>query len=217
MARTQPAAAHVRQRRGQRGHQRMNLPTDRFEHRRRHAAIGNVQHVERTGPHLEQFQREVRRAAVARRGKSHLAWIALGESDEVLHAPYRQRRVRGQQVVHSRNARDGRKVAQRVIARAGIEADVAGKRGGYDEECGAVGCRFRGEVGRDVAGGARAVFDIELAVESFAQLGRKQPRDDVGRSARRKPDQHAHRPWRICGLRERARRVERGAGHQQYG
>jgi hypothetical protein len=66
--------------------------------------------------------------------------------------------------------------------------------------------------GRGVAAGATHVLDDELLAETVGQFLRDEARDDVGRSAGRKPDDDAHLPVRI-----RLRPCRRDAGQQQHG
>jgi hypothetical protein len=48
-----------------------------------------------------------------------------------------------------------------------------------------IGGRFHRDLVADVAGGARAVLDDDLASEHFGRLLREQPREDVARSTGR--------------------------------
>jgi hypothetical protein len=64
----------------------------------------------------------------------------------------------------------------------------------------AVGLRTGDCLGRDVAAGAAAVLDDKALFETLLELGRDQPRNDVGEAASRECDQHGDILRRI-GLR----------------
>jgi hypothetical protein len=51
--------------------------------------------------------------------------------------------------------------------------------------------------GRDVACASDDIVDKELLAEILAQFLRNDARENVGRASRRKPDNQAHRPYRI--------------------
>ena len=76
----------------------------------------------------------------------------------------------------------------------------------------AVGRRPRDRLGGDIGAGA-AFIDDEILVEPRRQPLAEEPRDDVGRAARRKAVDPAHRTGRIIERRRRARqrRSEGGA------
>ena len=61
----------------------------------------------------------------------------------------------------------------------------------------AVGGHARDLTGRGIAARAANVLDKELLAETFGESLGHDARDDVGRTAGRKPDYHAHRPVRI--------------------
>src|SRR5690242_12000609 len=51
------------------------------------------------------------------------------------------------------------------------------------------------------------VLDDHALTQRFTQTGRNRPRDDVGRTARREPDEHTHWLHRVLGLCERHTRA----------
>jgi hypothetical protein len=75
----------------------------------------------------------------------------------------------------------------------------------------AVGGRTRDCFGGDLPLSARPVLDDERLAETLRQPLTNQAREDVGRAASGKADQHAHRPRRI-GLRPGDARQRRQRG-----
>jgi hypothetical protein len=110
-------------------------------------------------------------------------------------------------------ARDRQHVLERIKWQLLVEAGIDGKRGDGAHQYGvAVGVGARGDLGRDVAGRARAVIDDDLLAQSLGKLGAHGARGGVGAATRGEADQHADRLVRILGGGRCERRQHAGEG-----
>ncbi len=144
--------------------------------------------------------RQMRRRAVAGARIVHLAGIGLAVRHELGHGLGRHRCGDHQDVVDVADVRDGREILQRVVRQLGVKRAGDGVARGGEDQCLAVGRRFRDEGGADGAAGAGAVLDDHAAPERGAELGIERARHDVLHAAR---GERHHDARHLLGLRDR--------------
>jgi hypothetical protein len=196
--------------------QRLNLPA---EHGRARWTIAVVRHVHDIHARrvIQHFHREMRRRAGARRSIVELARLRFRERDEFLQVRGLHAGIEHEQVRRRSDERDRREILDRIVP----ELRVCGRRdhvraGSAHREGVPVGRRARRDFGADGAARAAAIVDDHLLAERFGHALADEPRDDVGRSARRKRDDEADRFRRIRLLR-RMRGVRGNAERQRRG
>jgi len=105
-------------------------------------------------------------------------------------------------------------VGHRVVHRR-IDHDI----GRHDQQGVAVGGGSCALTHAEIAAGAADILDIELPSERLGQFLRGEARENVGRTARRVRNDHAHRPRRVglrrCERRQRGRRGRCGGELQK--
>ena len=187
------------------------MAADRGLDRRCSAGERHVDQVEIEGQ-PEQFAAEMRRRADAGTGKAVLAGIVPNELHQFRQRLGRHRRVDHHDIRRNRDQRHGGEILDRIVRHLGVEAGIYDEAGADRHDGVAVRGHARDLAGRGVAARAADVLDEELLAESVGELLRHDARDDVGRTAGGKADDHAHRPARIA-----LRRGCRDAGQQQRG
>jgi hypothetical protein len=127
--------------------------------------------------------------------------------DEVRDCARGNGRVHDERIWRAADQADRRKTGYGVVAELLVERRTDGERcdvAGEDRV--AVGCRAGRDLSADGPSRTAPVIDDDLLAERVAQRGGYDPRDDVGRAARRERHDIAQRPVReivICGLRQR--------------
>ena len=196
-----PALSMMLQRGADRIDEHGDLPGDVIGDRRRAAAIGNVRDVDAADLVLEHFHREMQVRAGARRCILQLAGIGLGIGDDSLEVA-RHRGMHGEYDRRRADLGDGYEILQSVELRLLRHQIVERKdrRGGEQRRIAVrLGPRRLGRTDR--AGGAGLVVDDDLLAEQRRHSRRVLAGEDVGRSARRKRDDHPNDAVRIGSLR----------------
>jgi hypothetical protein len=165
------------------------------------AAIGHVEHLD-AGDVLEQLARQMRRAAVARRGKRQLAGIGLGMVDDLLHRFHRMFGVDRHDQRQLGDEDDRRKILHRVIRQAHVEVrpDTVGGDG-IEQQRVAVGLRLGDVVRGDGAGCAAAVADDDRLAECIGKLAANEAGDEIGRATGRHRHHQRDDPAGVAVLR----------------
>ena len=132
--------------------------------------------------------------------KLYLPGLALISGDELLDGACRNGRVDRERRREGGRERHGLEILERVIGNRVVQGWIDDVAVHGDEDGISVGLRFRGLAGADVAPGPGHVVHVELPAELLRQFLCDQARANIGRTAGRKRDDHAHRPGRI-GLR----------------
>src|SRR5262249_18507345 len=148
----------------------------------------------------QHFTQEMGLRSHATRSKTVFSRIGFDQRDEPFEVARRQRRVDRYDVGRGDRQRDRGEVLVGVELQFGKKRRVHDVGAECNEEGVAVRCRTRRLGGTDIAGRACEVLDIELLAEMLGELLRGEPRENVGRAARREWNDHADRPRRI-GLR----------------
>ena len=172
-------------------------------HGRRRAGEGDMDQVELVGQ-AKQFAAEMRRRTDARACIAVFAGIVPDQLHELRQRLGRDLRVDHHDVGRDRNQGHGREILNRIVRHFCVEAGVHQKTRADCHDGVAVGSDARDLTGRGVAACAADVLDKELLAETVGKFLRHEARDDVGRAARWKAYDHAHRPVRIS-LRQRGR------------
>jgi len=191
------------------------VPGDHCRDRGAAAAERHVNEVE-AERQAELFAGEMRLRACPRRAEAVFAGIGLDELDQLLDRLRRHGGVDGDDGGGRDGEGDGFEVVNRVVGQAREQRRIDHMGAEREQDCVAVGRRFRHLGSADIAGGARDVLDIDLLAELLGKLLRHEPREGVGHPTRRKGHDRAHRPGRI-GLRPCSTRHarERGSGRGQ--
>ncbi len=195
-----------------------DLSADHVLHAERAALVGHVDDLDARHP-LEEFRRQVRRAARTRRSVVKLAGFGARQRDQLGDAARRQRGVHVQAEVHVDDLGDRSEVAHRIDAHPGIQvrvdAEIAQRS---HEQRVAVGGRFCRDFRADHSARAGAVFHDGLPAPKFTEVLGENACDDIGAAACRKGDDDTHRfrrkalPRRLSARCRRAQR--RGQDHQ---
>ncbi len=183
----------------------VHLAGEQIDHRRPSAAIGNVVDLDlRDLPKL--LAGEMDRGAQSGRRKGHLAGLLPGERDQFLGALGRHVRMHHQQQRRHREQRHGGEILPGVVRQlAGEQAGIDHERAVDHADGVAVRRRRRDRLRADLARAAAAIVDHERLPERAFEMRLHQPRQDVGRAARRIRHDHAHRALRIILRRRDAR------------
>jgi hypothetical protein len=96
------------------------LAGEKILHSRRTAFVGDVENVD-TGALLEQFAGDVPVRTVALRGIAERAGLCLGECDQLLNIPGRNRRMNDQNIRDHPRAGNGCEVGVNIVGQLGIE------------------------------------------------------------------------------------------------
>ena len=160
---------------------------DEIGDRLRTALIRHVDELD-AGALREQFGREMRRGADARRGIKHLARLLLGECDQLRDGVHVRCRIDDQHDGGGRDEADRRKILRHVEREIGIDRLIGDVGGRPEKQCVAVIGRVGRIVGRNARTGARLVFDHELLAEELPHAIAEDARRDVGSRARREAD-----------------------------
>ena len=156
------------------------------------------------GELLEQFAGEVAHRAGAGRAVGQLARIGLGVGDELLERLRRHRGVNDDRGGRDREQRDRHKVLDRIVRHLRHGHRVEHHRAGAAEnERVAVGRRARDLGGRDGAGGAALVLDVDGAEQVLHPVG-PLPADHVVHAAGRERHHQLDRPVGITPRRTAA-------------
>jgi hypothetical protein len=165
---------------------------------------------------LQQLDRDVRLAAVARRGEVERAGLRLRKRDQFLDRPRGHVGMDDEHVLHGGDPRDRREILEHVVrelrVHVRIDNQIAVRRG---KKRVAVRGRFCAGFHAEVARGARPVFDYYRLAPDRAELFADKSRHEIGRAAWRERDDHAHgflRPG--LGLGECACK-DKGEGDEQ--
>ncbi len=135
--------------------------------------------------------------------------------DEVLHRLHAERRRDDQDEGVAPDERDRRERAQRIVGRVLLQERHLHHRGiGGDEERVAVGRRLDHRVRGDRAVGAELVLHHEGLSHRLAERVGEDAGDDVGRSARGKVQQDAHRLRRVLLRHRTGARDGQHANHE---
>ena len=132
-----------------------------------------------------------------------LAWMS---ADQFLDRLRRQRRMEREQRRRLDRQRDRFEILDRIERNLIVQGGIDGERRGGKQNGVAIGRRLRRAGHADIAAAAADVLDIELLAKLIGQLQRDQASDDVGRTARRVRNDHAHRSVGIAlghGVRHR--------------
>ena len=168
----------------------------------RGAALVRHMHDVDAGHRLEQFGRQMRRAAEARRAVEELTGLRFGERDEFRHRFRRNIRIDRHQVRHPCDDGDRLDVLDRIVGHVllNILVDRVGARRADDEGV-AVRIGLGDEIGGDVAACARLVLDDELLAVFFRELLRHEAAENVGGAAGGERHDEFHRMVRPrCGF-----------------
>jgi hypothetical protein len=173
---------------------------DEIGHRWRLAAIWNVRKLD-PRHHLKQLAAEMAGRADAAGTHVDLAWVGLGERDELRRGLRRHRRMNHHQTRRGHRIHDRDEVVHEDVVQVLIERIVDGVDRVRHEQRVTVGRRMRRHLGADIVAAARPVLDKERLAELVAEILRHQPPDDVGGATGRSCDQDADWP-RGIGVRE---------------
>jgi len=185
----------------------LDLAAEQIGDRGRCAAIGHVLHLGARHRH-EHFTRQMHRRAVARRRQVHLARIGLHIGDELGDRFRRHVIADRHHIRHAIERRDRRYITDEVELQVGVERGIDVVRRVHQQQRVTIGFGIDHRFGGDVVAGAGLVLDHELLAEPLGEPLADQPRDDIGRSARRISDNPAHRPGRIIQRRGAADRSD---------
>ncbi len=168
------------------------------------ALVGHVHQVD-PGGLLEDFARQVGRAAGARTGVGVLAGLRARQRHQFRHVLGRQA---GGHHQHERQVREQRH-RREGLGRVGmqlVDPGIDGQHAGVGEQQRvAVGIGARHQIGGDLAAGARTVVHHHRGGQLVAQRGRQQARRDVGAAAGGERHDQVDRAFRV-------RRGPRGGG-----
>src|SRR5262247_2973786 len=145
------------------------------------------------------------------RRHGELAGIGLGIGDELGDRLRWNREVRYHWVGHTGDAGNRRDVAAEIETKLFVQRSIDRVCRSDEEERIAVRERAHDRLGGNIAGSTWPALDDEWLAEPLRQPLTHRTRDDVGRSAERKPNNPAHWPRRI-GLRPRDPRYGRQRG-----
>ena len=163
---------------------------------------------------VEHHARQMRRGAVARRGKAQLVGLRLVERDQVLHVLHRQALAHHQNVGQITHIHDRREARAWVVVHLLVQALVDGQRPRCAEHDGvAIGLGALHELRTDVAARARLVVHDHALPQFLAQLRRQHARHGIGRPAGRKWHDESHRALRKFLGRDT--RADRQTGHHR--
>ena len=148
-------------------------------------------------------------------GRRHIerARVRPGVGNELGDASDRHGRMHLHDVRHPRKAHDRCDIADEVVRKLLIERGIDGVHRADEQKRIAIRRRTNHRIGDDVGAAARLVFDDELLAEQFGKPLPENPRQDIGRAARRERHDPAHRSRRI-GIR---RDAWNGAGETKTG
>src|SRR5262249_44178290 len=146
-------------------------------------------------------------------GRSHvdLAWIGLGESNEIRNGLGRKRRIDLHHLGHAEDASDRRDVANEIEIELVVERRIDRVRGDDQDERMPVRGRTHHCFSGDIAAGARPVLNDEWLTETTGQPLPQQARSNVRPAAGGLSNDDPHWPRRI-GLRPRYTRDRRERG-----
>jgi hypothetical protein len=202
-----------------------DAPAQQVGKRRLGALVWNVHRFD-AGARLEQLQREMAGAAVARRRPRQIAPFLLRQRDEFLKRLRRSFGIDDQHDVRLGHQRHRCEVACRIPGHAGEQERVDDLLHGAHEQRVAVLRRLDHELGPDVAAGPGPVLDDHRLAPALLQLLGEKSRDDVGGTAGRLAQHEAHGLVGIVlGLRlrmhvrnqcQRANQRARHASHHRH-
>ena len=101
----------------------IDLSAEHVGHRGRRATIRHMHDLD-AGGLLEQFEREMRQAADARRGHRQAVVLFLCQIDQILHGLDRRLRVDDQNLRGEHDARDRPEVAHRIVGQVGAHVRI---------------------------------------------------------------------------------------------
>jgi hypothetical protein len=204
------AGLDVRQDRGHRVRDDLDLACDGGDEHGRSAAIGHMREAG-LGLEFEQLEQQMRRDAEALRAPAHFAGIGLGIGDQLRHRLHRQVRMHGDDQRRLHHLGDRHEHLHRVVADVLVHGGAGGERATRRQQDGvAVGVGARDELGADAAArAAAAVLDHDALAEHRAEPVGDDARHAVGRPAGRERHDHLDRLLGRPGLRLR------GAGEVQ--
>ena len=182
--RAQLAFLDQRQQRIDRADEHVDAPGQQIRDRGGGAAERHVDQID-PGVHLEQLAAEMLRRADADRAEGQLVRRILGERDELLHRPRRQRRRHHHDEGHVGDEIDRRELGDRVVDRIARQMRAHGERGRRDQHEMAVRRRLRHEGIGDDAAAAGLVLDHGGLLETVLQSGGDLARHHVVGAARR--------------------------------
>ncbi len=153
----------------------------------------------------EELSGQMRGGAVPRGGEGQPFGLRLGSGDQLGDRGHTERGVHHQHVGNRSDHRDRGEILAEIRRRRIRECRIDRVGDGADEERVAVGRRGADRLGSDVAGSARAVLGDDRLAEPLRNRLRNDPRRDIGRRSRRKPDHDLDQLAGIalCGDRER--------------
>ncbi|MNR15995.1 hypothetical protein D3C85_1325600 [compost metagenome] len=146
---------------------------------------------------LEQFGRQVRDRAIARRRDIELARIGLGVGEQLLHALDRQVIVHDQRVGRLGHQRDRLHALDGVVRQLAVDGRrnrLAAHRAQQQHRAIRLGARHLG--GGDGAAAARLVLHHDGGLGVQLELRGDRAGDDIVATTRREADQHPHRARR---------------------
>jgi hypothetical protein len=127
-----------------------------------------------------------------------LARACPHERDQLLHVARRQRRVRIHHQRHDHHLRDRHEVADGVVGRLRLGVEVDGDGADAHQQRVAVGGRLGDELVADRGIAAGAVLDDDLLAEHLGELGRDEPRGDIGAAAGGRGHDQPDRPGGVA-------------------
>ncbi len=177
-------------RHGRKSH--LHLPGDEIRDRGARAAIRHRHQVD-AGCLTQLLARKMHRRAEPRQCIGHAGFL-LRQRDKLLRARRRHRRMHDEHQRRGGDQRDRREILARVVGQLRPEQAGIDREGAVDQPDGvAVGRRGRDRLRADLARPAAAIVDHEALLELLLESGRKQARQDVGRTARRIGHDDTHR------------------------
>src|SRR6185369_11061 len=136
----------------------------------------------------------------ATRRDTELTWIGFGVSDQFWNRPDRNGWIDFEDVGKADETRDGCDVADEIEIEFFVHGRVGGVRRTEVEKRIAVRRRVHGDLGAQIAPGARSILDDEWCAKPFRHPLTNQTCDDVAQAGGRKRDNDAYGPGRV-GLR----------------
>src|SRR5262249_22237946 len=185
------------------GEHHLVVPGDHIPQSRCSAFVGHVHDID-PGLRFEQLAGEMRGRAVPGRGKIELAWLLLGERDQLLEGMSRHALVYHQNIGLRANQRDRDEVFSRAIIEMFVETLVGGEDAIVThQQRVAIWDRMRDSLSREIAAGAWAIFDYKRLTEQLLHFFADDTSEDVTRAPGRKC--HNQRDWavRIVGRERR--------------
>ncbi len=128
--------------------------------------------------------------------KLNLPGCVPDQLDQFLDRMHRHRRIDRQHHRSGGAERHGVEVLERIVAGVTEQIRIVGDVAAGHQHRVAVRRRLRRAHRADIAAGARHVLDEEILAGLRGKALRDQPREQIGRPARRKTDDHLHRPRR---------------------